>query len=164
MVPRRRKHVQTGEGSGFAPVFYGQFRAKPSKISGLAARYRQYPAEEEQVAGLHDLHIRSHRCGNRGKLNVVVMQPLFCASLPSARRSRVVHRMLLLIVLSQDLVLSQQDKEKPRGDERDGCLLVAIRVHTTVSSFIISAEIFSRGPTPLQPGTRTLTKHHLFCG
>src|SRR5258708_23639190 len=98
MVPRRRQHVQTGDGRGFAAVLYRQFRAKPPKIGWLAARYRQHTAEEEQVAGLHDLHIRAQRCGNRGKLNVVVMQPLFCASLHGMMRQRIVHRFLLFVV------------------------------------------------------------------
>src|SRR5579864_7864206 len=98
MVPRRRQHVQAGDGGGFAAVLYRQFRAKPPKIGWLAARYRQHTAEEEQVAGLHDLHIRAQRCGNRGKLNGVVMQPLFCASLHGVMRHRIVHRFLLFVV------------------------------------------------------------------
>src|SRR5260370_13715758 len=112
MVPRRRQHVQTGDGRGFAAVLYRQFRTKPPKIGWLAARYRQHPAEEEQVAGLHDLHIRAQRCGNRGKLNVVVMQPLFRASLHGPIWLRVVHSILLWMVLSQNPAWSQAGQEK----------------------------------------------------
>src|SRR5690242_3762172 len=132
MVPRRRQHVQTGDSGGLAAVLYGQFRAKPPKVGGLATCDRQHPAEEEQGTGLHDLYIGAERSGNRGKLNVVVMQPLFCASLPGVMRDRGVHRILLWMVLSQNPARSQQAQEKSCGDEQVGCFLVAMRVNTPV--------------------------------
>ena len=50
--------------------------------------------------------------------------------LHSAIRHEGVHRIFLLIVLSRNPAWSQQDKKKHRGEERENCVLIAMRVKT----------------------------------
>src|ERR1700761_7775486 len=89
MLPRRRQRIHLRHPSRRASLFRVQLLAQPAHKCRLPARNRQHPAQKQQVARLHRLHIRSQRRRPFTQLKPQLPQPHF------RTRARRCHRSLL---------------------------------------------------------------------
>jgi hypothetical protein len=74
MLFRRREDVQSRNVGGVSSSFDIELFAQPANILRFVVDYRQHPAKEKQVPGLHRLNIRAERRRSGWKLNAKVLQ------------------------------------------------------------------------------------------
>jgi hypothetical protein len=76
VLPRDGQDVERREPGRLAPRLYIELRSDAPDESGLVTFRRKHPAQEEQIAGLHRLHICAERLRRHRELDAKFLQPL----------------------------------------------------------------------------------------